>query len=172
MLNVLFLCTGNSARSIMAEGILNAPAMSRGRLRGFSAGSRPRGQVQPMALEALRKQGVSSDGLRSKSWDEFSGPQAPPMDFVITLCDDAARETCPVWPGHPVTAHWSIPDPVASEGDVDTRQRAFDDAAWRLRRRIELLSLLPLEGLERLAREAQVRQIGVDDSVTAPMTRT
>jgi arsenate reductase (thioredoxin) len=160
MFNVLFLCTGNSARSILAEGILNNPRTSQGRFTAYSAGSFPKGSVQPMALEVLRAQGISTEGFRSKSWDEFSGPDAPQFDFVITVCDQAAAEPCPIWPGHPITAHWSIPDPAAVEGDDTTKRHAYEEAARLLRRRIELFALLPLEGLERLAAETHLHAIG------------
>jgi arsenate reductase len=160
MFNVLFLCTGNSARSILAEGILNSPHVGRGRLKAYSAGSQPRGAVQPMALDELQAQGISTDGLRSKSWDEFAGADAPHMDFVITVCDDAAAEVCPVWPGHPITAHWSVADPSRVDGDEAHQRHAYQEAARILRARIELLALLPLENLECLARETHVRAIG------------
>jgi arsenate reductase len=159
MFNVLFLCTGNSARSIMAEGILNHPAVGHGRFKGFSAGSHPKGAVQPMALDVLRAQGIATEGFRSKSWDEFAGRDAPAIDFVITVCDDAAAETCPVWPGHPATAHWGVLDPAAVPGDEASRRRAYEEAGRVLRRRIELLVALPLESLSRLAQEQRVRAI-------------
>jgi arsenate reductase (thioredoxin) len=163
MFNVLFLCTGNSARSILAEGILNSPKLSRGRFRGYSAGSNPKGEVQPMALDLLRAQGIATDGFRSKGWDEFAQPGAPEMDFVITVCDQAAGEVCPIWPGHPITAHWGVPDPAAVEGDDETKRRAYERAATLLRRRIELLTLLPLESLERLVTQTRVRAIGTQE---------
>lgn len=158
--NVLFLCTGNSARSVLAEGLLNLPAISQGRFRGFSAGSHPKGAVQPMALEVLRQHGATAEGYRSKSWDEFATPDAPAIDLVITVCDQAASENCPIWPGHPITAHWGVPDPAAIEGDDATRRRAYEDAARILRRRIELLAALPLETLSRFAREQRIAAIG------------
>ena len=134
--NVLFLCTGNSARSILAESLMNH--WGSGRFRGFSAGSFPKGAVHPLALELLRRLGLPSEGFRSKSWNEFAEPGAPPMDFVITVCDQAAGETCPVWPGKPANAHWSIEDPAAVE-ELEARRRAFRDAANELRARIEKL---------------------------------
>jgi arsenate reductase (thioredoxin) len=160
MFNVLFLCTGNSARSILAEGILNASPASQGRLRAFSAGSHPKGRVHPMALDVLARQGISIDGYRSKSWDEFAAAGAPHIDVVITVCDQAAAETCPVWPGHPTMAHWGMTDPAAVEGSEETKRRAFEEAARILRRRIELLTSLPFEQLTQADREQQVRAIG------------
>ena len=159
-LNVLFLCTGNSARSIMAEAIISQPAVSGGRFRGYSAGSHPKGHVHPLALEVLAEQRIDTTGLRSKSWDEFAGPDAPPMNFVFTVCDNAAAEACPIWPGHPVTAHWGVPDPAAVTGSRERQRRAFREAFIVLARRVELFASLPLESLsatalrERLARIA------------------
>lgn len=160
MFNVLFLCTGNSARSILAEGILNSPSVGKGRFKAYSAGSHPKGIVHPMALNVLRHQGISPDGFRSKSWDEFGANDAPHIDFVITVCDQAAAETCPVWPGHPTTAHWGVADPAAVEGDDETRRRAFEEAARVLRRRIDLFTSLPFERLSQAGREQHVRAIG------------
>jgi arsenate reductase len=139
MTNVLFLCTGNSARSILAEAMLNDPALGLGRFRAFSAGSHPRGAVHPLALDLLREHGVPAEGLRSKSWNEFAAPGAPPIDLVITVCDDAAAEECPVWPGRPATLHWSVPDPAAVTGSEAERRQAFANAMRLLRRRIGLL---------------------------------
>ncbi len=156
--NVLFLCTGNSARSIMAEAILNT--LGPDRFRAFSAGSHPSGQVQPMAIELAQAMGYPAENLRSKSWDEFAGANAPEMDMVITVCDNAAGESCPVWLGHPALAHWGVPDPVAADGDGDTRKRAFVSAFATLRRRIELLLALPLDKLDRLAAQAKLQAIG------------
>jgi arsenate reductase len=143
MTTVLFLCTGNSARSIMAEAMLNDPALGGGRFRAFSAGSHPRGEVHPLAIALLRERGVPVEGLRSKSWDEFAAPGAPPIDVVITVCDNAAAEECPVWPGRPATMHWSIPDPAAAAGSDAERRQAFADAMRLLRGRIERLGADP-----------------------------
>ena len=156
--NVLFLCTGNTARSVLAEGILNH--LGRGRFRAFSAGSHPKGVVNPFAIEELRRAGLPADGFRSKSWDEFAAPGAPPMDFVFTVCDGAASESCPVWPGHPTTAHWGVPDPAAVEGSDDEKRRAFREAATALRRRLELFLELPLERLEHGALRRKLEEIG------------
>jgi arsenate reductase len=156
--NVLFLCTGNSARSILAEAILNQKAQ--GRLRAFSAGSKPSGKPRPEALEELRLAGISTEGLRSKSWDEFAGPDAPKMDFVFTVCDNAANETCPYWPGQPMTAHWGIPDPAAVEGTPEEIARAFRDAFVRLDRRIGLFLALPMATMEKMALERELKAIG------------
>ena len=156
--NVLFLCTGNSARSILAEAAL--ATLGKGRFEAFSAGSHPSGRVQPMAADIATSLGYPADKLRSKSWDEFEVPGAPVMDFVITVCDNAAGEACPAWLGHPATAHWGVPDPVAVEGSEDDRRRAFRDAYATLRRRVELLVSLPLDKLERLEAQARLRDIG------------
>ncbi|TXH03333.1 MAG: arsenate reductase ArsC [Nevskiaceae bacterium] len=158
--NVLFLCTGNSARSIMAEAVTNHVAGGRGPLRAYSAGSRPSGQPHPLALELLSRQGIATDGLRSKSWDEFAAAGAPQMDFIFTVCDNAAGETCPYWPGQPMTAHWGVPDPAAAEGSDEQRRRAFLEAYLTLRRRIELFAALPIEKLDRLALHQRLRDIG------------
>lgn len=155
--NVLFLCTGNSARSVMAEAMLNV--LGEGRFKAWSAGSFPAGQVQPIAAELAQAFGYV-EPLRSKSWDEFAGADAPSMDFVITVCDDAAGEVCPVWPGQPVTAHWGVPDPAKAEGSEDDRRRAFQQAWMMLRQRIDLFLALPLDKLDRLSRQAQLRAIG------------
>jgi protein-tyrosine-phosphatase len=156
--NVLFICTGNSARSVIAEGMLNA--MGRGRFRAYSAGSHPKGTVHPLALRQLERMGIPIDGFRSKGWDEFAGPDAPRMDFVFTVCDRAAGEVCPVWPGQPMTAHWGMPDPAAVEGTEAVRDKAFVDAAATLKHRLELFMSLPIDKLERLAIQQQVRDIG------------
>jgi arsenate reductase (thioredoxin) len=156
--NLLFLCTGNSARSILAECLLRQ--LGKGTFNGFSAGSFPKGEVHPLALWLLREQGFSTEGLRSKSWDEFAAPGAPIMDFVFTVCDQAAGEVCPVWPGHPVTAHWGIPDPAAADGSEADRMLAFRDAFRMLERRIKLFLALPLASLDRMALQHQVDAIG------------
>ena len=158
--NVLFLCTGNSARSILAEAATNNLAISREKFRAYSAGSFPRGQVNPYALDLLRHSGIVTEGLRSKSWDEFARPGAPKMDFIFTVCDQAAGETCPIWPGQPMTAHWGLPDPAAVEGDDQHKRRAFVDAFAVLRQRIELFASLPFEKLDELALQAHLRNIG------------
>ena len=154
--NVLFLCTGNSARSILAEALLNKEGA--GRFRAYSAGSFPKREVHPMSLEVLRSLGFETDGLRSKSWDEFAGPNAPRFDFIFTVCDDAAGETCPTWPGHPMTAHWGIEDPARVEGDG--QRDAFVTALRHLGRRIELFLALPLESVDRMALKNKLLEIG------------
>ena len=159
-LNVLFLCTGNSARSVMAEALLNTPLMSGGRFRAFSAGSHPKGEVNPLTLDVLTRQRQPVEGLRSKSWDEFARPDAPKMDFVFTVCDDAASEVCPVWPGQPVTAHWGVPDPAAARGSDQEQHRAFLDAFLTLKRRIELFVSLPMDKLRGLELQRTLEQIG------------
>jgi arsenate reductase len=156
--NVLFLCTGNSARSIMAEAILNQ--IGAGRFRAFSAGSHPTGRVHPLALDLLRENGMAFDTARSKSWDEFARPGAPVMDFVITVCDNAAGEVCPVWPGQPMTAHWGVFDPAAAAGTLETQRQAFRDACHTLIRRIQRLAGLPLGTLDRLSLQNELREIG------------
>ena len=156
--NVLFLCTGNSARSILAESLLNE--MGRGRFRAYSAGSHPAGQVNPFALELLEKNNFPAHDLRSKSWDEFAQPEAPHFDFVITVCDNAAGEVCPVWPGQPMTAHWGIPDPAAVDGSDETKRRAFVQAMEQLQRRISMFINLPFSTLEGMKLEQAVREIG------------
>ena len=156
--NVLFLCTGNSARSIMAEAILGT--LGKDRFQAFSAGSHPSGKVQPMAAELARSIGYDADRIRSKSWDEFAVEGAPEMDIVITVCDNAAGESCPVWLGHPALAHWGVPDPVAVEGDEGTRKHAYTAAFATLRRRVELLLSLPLDKLDRLATQSKLHHIG------------
>ena len=158
--NVLFLCTHNSARSILAEALLNH--LSKGRFKGYSAGSSPRENQKPnpLALETLSKLGVSIEGLHSKSWDEFGAPDAPKMDLVITVCDNAAGEVCPIWPGHPISAHWGIPDPAEVKGDDEAAKKAFADAFMVLSRRIALMVSLPLEKLDRLALQKELVDIG------------
>jgi arsenate reductase len=157
-MNVLFLCTGNSARSILSEVLMNAHGQ--GRVRAFSAGSHPNGTVNPFAIELLKKNRLPTEGLRSKSWDEFAAPGAPALDFVFTVCDNAAGEVCPIWPGQPLTAHWGVPDPAAVEGDDDTRRRAFFNAYTLLQRRIELFLNLPLTKLDRLSLQKRLDEIG------------
>jgi arsenate reductase len=156
--NVLFLCTGNSARSIMAEAILNHKGKAT--FTAYSAGSHPSGFVRPEALRLLENARLPTDGLRSKSWDEFATPGAPKMDFVFTVCDSAAREVCPVWPGQPMTAHWGIPDPALVEGSPDEIEKAFREAFMILERRISLFLCLPLSSLDRLAIKQQIDRIG------------
>jgi len=156
--NVLFLCTGNSARSIMAEAVLNHKA--KGRFTAYSAGSHPSGAVRPEALKQLELAGIATDGLRSKSWDEFAAPDAPPINFIFTVCDNAANEVCPIWPGHPMTAHWGIPDPAAVKGPPEIIERAFNDAFSILDRRISLFLALPLSTLESLAIQKEIDTIG------------
>jgi arsenate reductase len=154
--NVLFLCTGNSARSIMAESILTLEGG--GRFRAFSAGSRPKGAPHPMALEVLSSLGFPTAGLRSKNWDEYAAEGTPPIDFVVTVCDNAAGEVCPIWPGKPVTAHWGIEDPAAVEGEA--QREAFETALRLLARRIELFLSLPLETIDAMALQNRLREIG------------
>jgi arsenate reductase len=163
--NVLFLCTGNSARSILAECLLRQ--LGKSSFNPFSAGSFPKGEVHPLALRLLREQGFSTDGLRSKSWNEFAGAQAPVMDFVFTVCDQAAGEVCPVWPGQPVTAHWGIPDPAAVDGSEVERMLAFRDAFRALERRLKIFVSLPIRQLDRIALTRRVEAIGRmrDDAV-------
>lgn len=156
--HVLFICTHNSARSIMAEGLLNH--LGEGRFKAWSAGSHPRGAVHPLALRTLSALQMPADGFRSKDWEEFSLPDAPRMDFVFTVCDKAAGEVCPVWPGQPMTAHWGVADPAAVEGTDEQRIRAFRDAAMILRRRIELMLALPLASLDRMALHREITAIG------------
>lgn len=156
--NVLFICTGNSARSILAEGLLNH--LGEDRFKAFSAGSHPAGTVNPFALRALQQFGITTDGFRSKSWDEFSQAGAPELDFVFTVCDKAAGEVCPVWPGQPMTAHWGVADPAAVEGSDERKQQAIRDAAITLKRRIELFLSLPIPKLDTVALQKAVRDIG------------
>jgi arsenate reductase (thioredoxin) len=156
--NVLFLCTGNSARSILAEAILNN--RGKGRFKAFSAGSHPKGVVHPLAFSLLERKGLPTEGLRSKAWDEFAKPGAPALDFVFTVCDNAAGEVCPVWPGQPMTAHWGQPDPAAVEGTDLDKTNAFREAFRMLERRIELFSSLPIASLDRLSLGNKLREIG------------
>ncbi len=163
--NVLFLCTGNSARSILAEVLLNA--MGGKRFRAYSAGSHPKGEVNPHALKLLAKSRLPTEGLSSKSWEEFAAPGAPRLDFVFTVCDDAAGEVCPVWPGQPMSAHWGIPDPAAVVGSEEEIDRAFFRAHEQLQRRISLFSSLRLESLDRIALQKRIDDIGSTGDATA-----
>ncbi len=156
--NVLFLCTGNSARSILAECVLNR--LGRGRFQAYSAGSHPRGTVHPYALDLLRRQNYAVDNLRSKPWDEFAVPDAPKLDFVFTVCDNAAGEVCPIWPGQPMTAHWGLPDPAAIEGSEAEQRAAFADTMRRLHSRIGIFVSLPLSSLDRLSLQSRLSAIG------------
>lgn len=162
--NVLFLCTGNSARSILAESVLNHDGV--GRFHAFSAGSFAKGAVHPMALDVLKSLGFPHEGFRSKSWDEFTLPDAPQFDFIFTVCDNAAGETCPIWPGHPMTAHWGIEDPAAVEGEG--QRDAFVQALRYLRRRIELFLALPLSAIDQMALKAKLKEIGTGEGATRP----
>jgi len=155
--NVLVLCTGNSARSILGEVLFNA--LGKGKFEAYSAGSKPVGRVNPGAMEWLRQQGHSVEGLRSKSWDEFAAADAPQFDFIFTVCDNAAGETCPLWPGKPATAHWGIPDPAHAEGE-EARRAAFKKAADQLARRIQLFMSLPIEKLDKLVLQQKLAEIG------------
>jgi len=157
-LNVLFLCTGNSARSVMAESILNR--LGKGKFHGFSAGSHPAGQINPLALNLLRKTNYDVSKLRSKSWDEFASAGAPKLDFVFTVCDDAANEVCPIWPGQPMTAHWGLPDPVKAQGTEAERHFAFADTMRMLTQRISIFVNLPIEQLSRLSLQKHLDEIG------------
>ena len=156
--NVMFLCTGNSARSILAEAALNR--LGRGRFRAFSAGSQPKGKIHPYALDLLRNQNFPLEELRSKSWDDFTGPEAPKLDFVFTLCDSAAAESCPVWPGQPMTAHWGMPDPAAVEGSEAVKRAAFADTMRMLVNRIGIFVSLPMRSLDRLSLQRRIEDIG------------
>ncbi len=158
MYNALFLCTGNSARSILAESLINH--WGKGRFKGFSAGSFPKGEVNPLARQLLTELELPIQGLRSKSWNEFASPDAPVMDFVFTVCDQAAGEVCPIWPGQPVTAHWGVPDPAAVEGSEATRKLAFREAFRALERRIKIFTSLPIEKLDRMTVTRRVEAIG------------
>jgi protein-tyrosine-phosphatase len=158
--NVLFLCTGNSARSILAEAILNREG--KGKFIGYSAGSQPKGAVHPFAIDLLKKLNHPTDQLRSKSWDEFAVPGAPEMDFVFTVCDNAASEVCPVWPGQPMTAHWGVPDPAAATGSEAERRLAFADAYRQLSNRISIFTSLPIASLDRLSLQKRLSDIGLN----------
>ena len=156
--NVLFLCTGNSARSIMAEAILESEG--RRRFKAYSAGSFPTGRVNPLAIELLKQNGLATEGLRSKSWDEFARPGAPFLHFVFTVCDQAASEPCPIWPGQPITAHWGVPDPAAFQGSAEEKSKMFWDTAVILKRRLELMLALPLASLDSMSIQREIRDIG------------
>lgn len=166
--NILFLCTGNSARSIMAECIMNRAGG--GKFKAYSAGSLPAGHVNPHALNLLKKLNYDVSHLRSKSWDEFAGPDSPVFDFVFTVCDDAARETCPVWPGQPMSAHWGVPDPARAHGTEAERALAFDEAYRMLHQRISIFASLPLESLSRLSLQKHLDQIGKNGAVSPKET--
>jgi arsenate reductase len=165
ILNVLFLCTGNSARSILAEVLLNA--MAGNRFKAYSAGSHPTGAVNRFAIELLQKNRLPTDGLRSKSWSEFAAADAPALDFVFTVCDQAAGEVCPIWPGQPMTAHWGINDPAAVEGDIEARQKAFFKAYNELQNRLSIFVSLPLDKLDRLTLQRKLNEIGRRDLAEA-----
>lgn len=156
--NVLFLCTGNSARSIIAEAIINCVGM--GKFKGYSAGSMPKGQVHPLTINLLNKLNYDTTALRSKSWEEFTAPEAPELDFVFTVCDNAGNEVCPIWPGQPMTAHWGVPDPAAFEGDETQRALAFADSYRMLDSRISIFTSLPLKSLDELTLKKQLEAIG------------
>ena len=162
--NVLFLCTGNSARSILAERLIGH--WGKGRFRGFSAGSHPKGAVNPLAIEVLRREGLPTDGLGSKSWDEFARPGAPAMDFVFTVCDQAAGESCPVWPGQPMTAHWGVPDPAEATGTEAEIALAFKDAYRMLFQRIGVFTALPIRSLDQLSLQTRLKEIGRMEGAT------
>lgn len=164
-LNVLFLCTGNSARSVMAEVILNKLAAQK--FRAYSAGRRPKGEIHPQALALLQKLGYETAGLRSKSWAEFASPDAPHFDFIFTVCDDAAGEECPLWPGKPITAHWGVPDPAAAQGSPAQIALAFDEAFRMLSRRLSTFAALPFSKLDQLALQTKLREIGGMPGATA-----
>lgn len=160
--NVLFICTGNSARSIMAEAILNH--FGQGRFRAYSAGSHPKPSVNPLTLEILERQGYATQGLRSKSWNDFAKPGAPKMDFIFTVCDRAAGEVCPIWPGQPVTAHWGFKDPDAVKGGIETRRMAFEQAARLIANRIRLFLSLPIDKLDRMSLQSNLNDLGNQSS--------
>ncbi|MCW2276557.1 arsenate reductase ArsC [Rhodoblastus acidophilus] len=168
--NVLFLCTGNTARSILAERILAKDGG--GRFRAFSAGSHPKGVVNPFALKVLQSFGYPTEGARSKSWDEFSGAEATKMDFVFTVCDNAAGEACPFWPGQPMTAHWGIEDPAAVEGTDIEKERAFVTAFRYLRNRVSLFTALPIASLDRLSLSSKLAEIGRGEGATSPSEKS
>lgn len=162
--NVLFLCTGNSARSILGEALMNA--VPGGKFRAYSAGSQPKGEVHPLALHTLKEMDLPTEGYRSKSWDEFATPEAPKLDFVFTVCDNAAGEACPFWPGQPMTAHWGVEDPATVEGSEIDKVSAFRNAANYLRRRIEVFAALPLATIDKMSLQAKLKDIGKLDGAT------
>ncbi|MGZ5895180.1 MAG: arsenate reductase ArsC [Xanthobacteraceae bacterium] len=162
--NVLFLCTCNSARSVIAEAILNK--LGHGKFRAYSAGSQPKGQVNPHTIELLRGLGYDTSSFRSKSWDEFAKPGAPPLDFVFTVCDNAAGETCPFWPGQPMTAHWGVPDPAEATGSAAEIGLAFKEAYRMLHQRIAIFTALPMQSIDRLSLQARLRDIGRMEGAT------
>jgi len=166
--NVLFLCTGNSARSILGEALMNA--VPGGKFRAYSAGSQPKGEVHPLALHTLREMDLPTEGYRSKSWDEFATPDAPKLDFVFTVCDNAAGEACPFWPGQPMTAHWGVEDPAAVEGSEIDKVSAFRNAANYLRRRIEVFAALPLATIDKMSLQAKLKDIGKLEGATDKTT--
>src|SRR5262245_26906980 len=168
-INVLFLCTGNSARSIIAEAILRKDGAAR--FRAFSAGSMPRGAIHPFAIKVLESYGYPTEGMSSKSWNVFAGSDAPKMDFVLTVCDNAAGETCPLWPGQPMTAHWGIEDPAAVEGTAIDKERAFVTAFRYLRNRISIFTSLPIASLSRLALTARLQEIGRTEGATSKVLK-
>lgn len=156
--NILILCTGNSARSIIAEAIINR--YGKGRFKGYSAGSQPKGEVHPYALDVLGNQGYSVQGLRSKNWEEFSAPEAPDLDFVFTVCDNAANEVCPLWPGQPMSAHWGMPDPAAAQGSEAEVRYAFAEAVRTLKQRLTIFMNLPIDVLDKMALQKELDEIG------------
>jgi arsenate reductase (thioredoxin) len=166
--NVLFLCTGNSARSVIAEAILNK--LGAGKFRAYSAGSQPKGVVHPETIRLLQGLGYDTSGFRSKSWNEFARPGAPPLDFAFTVCDNAAGETCPVWPGQPMTAHWGVPDPADATGSTAEIALAFKDAYRMLHQRIAIFTALPIKSLDNLSLQAKLKDIGRMDGATAKAT--
>jgi len=166
--NVLFLCTGNSARSILGEALMNA--VPGGKFRAYSAGSQPKGEVHPLALHTLKEMDLPTEGYRSKSWDEFATPEAPKLDFVFTVCDNAAGEACPFWPGQPMTAHWGVEDPAAVEGSEIDKVSAFRNAANYLRRRIEVFAALPLATIDKMSLQAKLKDIGKLEGATDKTT--
>jgi protein-tyrosine-phosphatase len=164
-MNVLFLCTHNSARSIIAESIINF--LGRGKFKGFSAGSQPSGEIHPFALDLLKRLNYDTRNLSSKSWEEFASADAPPLDFVLTVCDDAAKETCPIWPGQPMTVHWGLPDPSSAEGTEAERRHAFADAHRMLYQRISIFVNLPFEELDKLALQKRLDDIGRTETASS-----